>query len=160
MRIEETVEVPVSSATALRELTDLPVRDLSKIASEATSSGEALVEDTGLSRLDEASQCHFGAQLGRPITRESMTVLPLRWWNDKARSLTPGFIGELRVRPRGDDVSELAIHGEYYPRGHLYELVDRALLSRMADAVVICFLDQLADAVLTALPLRPVRAAS
>jgi hypothetical protein len=160
MRMQETVELPVSSATALRELTDIHAHDLAKIVLAATSSGEALVESTGLARLDEASQCHYGAQLGHPVSNASVTVLPLRWWNDKARSLTPGFIGELQVRLVNDEVSELRIQGEYYPRAHLYELVDRALLSRMAKAVVAHFLDQLADTVLGALLIRPAQAAS
>ena len=97
MHLQEAVELPVSSATALRELTEIPARDLAKIAADATSSGEALVENTGLSPLDAASQCHFGAQLGRPVSHDSVTALPLRWWNDRARSLTPGFIGQLQV---------------------------------------------------------------
>ena len=158
--MQEAVELPVSSATALREITDIHARDLAKIASSATSSGEALVEATGLARLDEASQCHFGAQLGRPFSKASLTVLPLRWWNDKARSLTPGFIGELQIRPLNDEVCELMLEGEYYPRAHLYELVDRALLGRMANAVVLRFLEELADSVTGALTLRPAQAAS
>lgn len=160
MRMQEAVELPVSSATALRELADIHGRDLAKIVLAATSSGEALVESTGLARLDEASQCHCGAQLGRPLNNGSTAVLPLRWWNDRARSLTPGFIGELQVRPVNDEVSELSIQGEYYPRAYLYELADRALLSRMAKAVVLCFLDELGDSVLRALTLRPAQAAS
>lgn len=160
MRLHEIVELPVSARTALRELTEIPGRDLARIAATATSSGEALVESTGLARLDEASQCHFGAQLGRPIDRDGGTIMALRWWNDKARSLTPGFIGELQVRSRDEEVSELAIAGEYYPRAHLYELVDRSLLSRMARAVILRFLDELGDSVLAALSLRPAQAAS
>ena len=160
MRLQEALELPVSSSAALRELTEIPARDLAKIAATATSSGEALIETTGLARLDEASQCHFGGQLGRPVSKASVIVLPLRWWNDKARSLTPGFIGELQVRSLTDEVSELTIQGEYYPRAYLYELVDRELLARMARAVVLGFLEQLAETVLVTLPVRPAQAAS
>jgi hypothetical protein len=147
MRMQETVELPVSSATALRELTDIHAHDLAKIVLTATSSGEALVESTGLARLDEVSQCHCGAQLGRPVSNASVTVLPLRWWNDKARSLTPGFIGELQVRSINNEACELAIVGEYYPRAYLYELVDRGLLSRMATAVTASVLSGIAERV-------------
>lgn len=72
-------------------------------------------------------------------------MLALRWWNDKARSLTPGFIGQIRVRPLQVELTELSIVGQYHPRAHLYELVDRAFLNRMATAVIAAFLDGLRD---------------
>lgn len=147
MLMQETVQLPVSSATALRELTDIHPRDLAEIASAATSACEALVESTSLAPLDEASHCHFGAQLGRPVSRESITVMTLRWWNDKSRSLTPGFIGELQLRQLNDVACELAIVGEYYPRAYLHELVDRGLLSRMGKAVTASFLSGIAERV-------------
>ena len=160
MRLQETAELQVSCATALAELTRIPAHELAIIAGDATRCGEALIQSTGLARLDEASQCHVGAQLGRPVSHDAVTILLLHWWNDKSRSLTPGFIGELRLRAQSAEASELAVVGEYYPRAHLYELVPHALLARMANAVVRCFLDPVADAVLSASALRPAQAPS
>ena len=150
MRIERAVEIPVSSALALQGLADISARDLGAIAELATSSGEALLEKSGLVRLDEANACHFGAQLARilPLGEGPIRTLQLRWWNDKARSLTPGFIGEVQVRSVADQLTELAIVGQYYPRAHLYELGDPALLGGMATAVVASLLERLRDRIL------------
>lgn len=148
MLIEQVVDLAASSQVVLQGLADVSGKDLAAIAGVATSSGEALLEKSGLQPLDDVSRCHFGAQLGRPACRGAITTLPLRWWNDKARSLTPGFIGEVRVRPLRDQLTELAIVGQYHPRAHLYELVDRAFLNGMATAVVTSFLDRLGDRIL------------
>lgn len=153
MRIEQAVQLPISFARALQGVEEVSSKELAGIAAAATSSGEVLLERSGLPRLDEANQCHFGAQLGRSVNRATLTALPLRWWNDKARSLTPGFIGELRVRPHGEQVTEFAVTGEYHPRSHLYELVEGGFLSRMANAVVRSFLDQLRDRILEGIPI-------
>jgi hypothetical protein len=141
--IQRALEVPSPSGLVVDELAAVSGRDLATIATSATSSGEALLERSGLVRLDQASQCHFGAQLGRPINQGPVAVLQLRWWNDRARSLTPGFIGELHVRPQSGQHTELAIVGEYHPRAYLYELVDRGFLWRMASAVATQFLREL-----------------
>lgn len=144
MLTEQTADLAATPKSVLEGLA-VAGKDLAAIARTATSSGEALLEHSGLSRLDEATQCHFGAQLGRSVGRGGITVFPLRWWNDKARSLTPGFIGELQVRPLSDQLTELRIVGEYYPRAYLYELVDTSFLGRMAEAVVATFLDRLGE---------------
>lgn len=151
MLIQHAVELPMPSALILDGLAGISGRDLATIATAATSSGEALLERSGLVRLDEASQCHFGVQLGRPADQGPIAVLQLRWWNDRARSLTPGFIGALQVRPQSNQRTELAIVGEYHPRAHLYELVDRGFLRRMASAVVAEFLRELRGRILDTL---------
>ena len=152
MLIEHAVEVAAPCQLVLQALAELSGKDLAVIAGAATSSGEALLEQSKLLPLDEATRCHFGAQLGRPVGRGQTTVFPLRWWNDKSRSLTPGFIGELQVRPLCDELTKLAIVGQYHPRAHLYELVDPAFLGRLATGVVACFLDRLAERILTLTP--------
>ena len=143
MLIEQAVEVAASSQLVVQGLADVSGKDLAAIAGAATSSGESLLEHSELLRLGEASHCRFGAQLGRPVSCGPTTVFSLRWWNDKASSLTPGFIGELQVRPLSDQLTKLAIVGQYHPRAHLYELVDPAFLGRMATGVVASFLDRL-----------------
>lgn len=145
MLVRRTIDLAASSKFVLRELDDISGKVLADMVSDATSAGEAALEKTGLPRLDLASQCHFGAQLGCQIEGGEFTSRPLRWWNDRARSLTPGFIGEVRVRALGNDVSELSVVGQYYPRAHLYELVDPDLLARMAKAVVSSLVERLRD---------------
>jgi hypothetical protein len=151
MRVERTVTLTVGADVALQGLVGIHARDLATIATDATSSGEALLERSGLARLDAANQCHFGAQLGRPVGHDSHQGLQLRWWNERSRSLTPGFIGELELRPLGDHTCLLTLAGDYHPRAHLYELVDRTFLSRMAQAVAAAFLEAIRAHVLEAI---------
>lgn len=139
MLVHESVELPIPASLALDALTAIHVGELARLATAATSSGEALLERSGLVRLDDASQCHFGVQLGRPIIHDSLMTLQLRWWNDRARSLTPGFIGELQIRKAGGETSALTISGEYHPRAYLYELADRSFLNRMSRGVAANF---------------------
>ena len=153
MLIEYAVEIAASSQLVLEGLAEVTGKDLAVIAGAATSSGEALLEQSKLLPLHDAARWHFGAQLGRPVGRGPITVFPLRWWNDKARSLTPGFIGELQVRPFSDQLTTLAIVGQYHPRAHLYELGDSAFLGRRAAGVVASFLDRRGDRVLSLTPI-------
>jgi len=145
MLVRRTLDLPASSKLVLRELDDLSSKELSDMVSDATAAGEAILEKTGLPPLDIACQCHFGAQVGCQVNGGEFTSRPLRWWNDRSRSLTPGFIGEIRVRAIDDDVTELSAVGQYYPRAHLYELVDPDLLAGMAKAVVSSFVERLGD---------------
>lgn len=143
MLVEHSVDLKAPLDDAIRQLEDIPRRELAEIAGAATSSGEALLQQSGMSRLDEACQCHFGAQFGRPWSKAGTTTFPLRWWNDKSRSLTPGFIGEIRLRAVRPRLTQLSIVGQYHPRAHLYELVSPAFLTRMGSAVVLSFASQL-----------------
>ncbi len=151
-----SVELPMSRSVSLDALRTVSGHELAEIATAATSSGEALLERSGLLRLDEASRCHFGAQLGPPVGYDSVSAMQLRWWNDRARSLTPGFIGELKVADAREGRTELIIAGEYHPRAHLYELVDRKFLSRMARSVVTDYVRRLADRLTEAVVARAV----
>jgi hypothetical protein len=149
MLVKQTAELPISSISTLQRLAEIPRKKLSTIVTSATSLGEALMQSAEDTRPERGSPCHFGVQLGRPMSHGSMAVLPLRWWNDNGRSLTPGFIGELQVRPVADEITELQIIGQYHPQAHLYELVNNAFLCRVADTVVGSFLNQLQNAMLT-----------
>jgi hypothetical protein len=155
MLVERAAQLPVSAALALHGLDEISQRELASFAADATSQGESLLERSRLKRPDDATPCHFGAQLGRPISRGANIVVQLRWWNEKSRSLTPGFIGELEVRPLDDHACELIIVGQYHPRAYLYELVDRKLLQRLANVVVSGVVEKFRDRLLAAVTDRP-----
>ncbi len=143
MLVERSVELGAPAQALALALGETARKDLAEIVGAATSAGESLLQQSGMTSLDEAYQCHFGAQLGRPWAKGENTTFPLRWWNDKSRSLTPGFIGELRLQARPGQVTELSIAGQYHPWAHLYELVSPRLLSRMANTVIGELLQQL-----------------
>jgi hypothetical protein len=108
---------------------------------------ERLTPDTlaGLAQTASHDGCHLSAHLGRPVRRDEITTLHLRWWNDRDRSLTPGVDGELELRPLGAQVTELAITAQYRCHASLRELADSMFLRRVAESVVEAFLASLVE---------------
>ncbi|HVS05829.1 MAG TPA: hypothetical protein VHK65_06645 [Candidatus Dormibacteraeota bacterium] len=108
---------------------------------------ERLTPDTlaGLAQAASRDGCHLSAHLGRPVRRDEITTLHLRWWNDRNRSLTPAVDGELELRRLGTQLTELAITAQYRWRASLLELADSMFLRRVAESVVRAFLDSLVE---------------
>jgi len=103
-----------------------------------------------LASLAEAAShdgCHLRASLATPVQRDEITTFHLRWWHDRERSLTPALDGELALRPRGPDSTELAITARYRCRERLRELANTMFLRRLGEAVVATFLDSLVQMV-------------
>lgn len=87
--------------------------------------------------------CHLHVQLGRPVRRDEVTTLHLRWWHDRDRSLTPALDGELELRPAGPQSTQLAITARYRCREALRELAESMFLRRVGESVVSAFLGSL-----------------
>ncbi len=126
------------------------VRSVATVPSPAGALVEALgrLSPDTLADLAQAASrdgCHLRAHLGRPIRRDEITTLHIRWWNDRDRSLTPAVDGELELRPVGAQLTELAITAQYRCRAHLRELADSMFLRRVAESVVKAFLDSLVE---------------
>ena len=126
------------------------VRSVTTVPSPADRLVEALGRLTPetLATLAQAAShdgCHLSAHLGRPVRRDEITTLHLRWWNDRNRSLTPAVDGELELRPLGAQSTELAITAQYRCRASLRELADSMFLRRVAESVVRAFLDSLVE---------------
>ena len=124
------------------------VRSTATVPSPAGALVEALgrlTPDTLATLAQAASKdgCHLSAHLGRPVRRDELTTVHLRWWNDRDRSLTPGVDGELELRPTGPQSTELAITAQYRCREALRELADSMFLRRVAESIVTAFLDSL-----------------
>ena len=59
--------------------------------------------------------------------------------------MTPGIDGELELRPLDTQSTEVAITAQYRCREALRELADSMFLRRMAESVVMAFLDSLVE---------------
>ena len=76
------------------------------------------------------------------------TVIPLRWTATDAPGLFPSLDADLEVAPHGAGSTQLSISARYRPPlGPLGEVIDRAVLHRVAEATVKDFLDRVADRV-------------
>jgi len=85
--------------------------------------------------------------IGEPEVSAAGHLYPLRWRATGARSLFPLLKAELILADMSERVL-VSLRGVYEPpMGSLGRLVDRALLSRVADATVKSWVDQLADGI-------------
>jgi len=105
MWVRSTATVPSPTGVVVEALGRLTPDTLATLAQAASNDG-----------------CHLSAHLGRPVRRDEITTIHLRWWNDRARSLTPGIDGELELRPLDTQSTEVAITAQYRCREALREL--------------------------------------
>jgi hypothetical protein len=126
MWVRSTVTVPSPAVALVEALGRLTPDMLASLAEAASHDG-----------------CHLQAHLARPVHREEITTLHLRWWHDRDRSLTPALDGELALRPIGPQSTEVAVTAQYRCREQLRELADSMFLRRVAQSVVTAFLDSL-----------------
>jgi hypothetical protein len=85
--------------------------------------------------------------LGEPEISAAGHLYPLRWRATGARSLFPLLKAELILADMSGRVL-ISLRGVYDPPlGSIGRLVDRALLSRVADATVKSWVDQLAEGI-------------
>src|SRR6266581_4505970 len=85
-------------------------------------------------------------ELGEPMRAGSKAVFPLRWSASGTVGLFPSLDADLEVARLGSDRTQLANSARYVPPlGKLGRAIDRALLSRVAEATVKDFLDRVGD---------------
>ncbi len=73
-------------------------------------------------------------------------MLPVSWESVGGPPLFPRMEGTLHVQPDGAETTRLTLNARYDPPlGRLGELIDRALMHRMADATIKDFVERLAD---------------
>lgn len=126
------------------------VRVVATVPSNADAVAKALVHLTpealaGLAQAASRNGGHVQAHLALPVRRDEITTFHLRWWNDHDRSLTPSVDGELALRPRGPQSTEMALTAQYRCREALRELAGSIFLRRVAESVVGAFLDSLIE---------------
>ena len=80
----------------------------------------------------------------------SKTAVPLRWTASDHPGLFPELDADLEVAPLGDMLTQLAIGARYVPPfGGFGRAMDRALLSRVAEATLKDFLDAVGTRILS-----------
>ena len=79
----------------------------------------------------------------------SKSFFPLRWTASGHAGLFPALDADLEVAPIGPGRTQLAMSARYVPPfGAVGRTIDRALLSRVAEATVKDFLDRVAEAIM------------
>jgi hypothetical protein len=118
---------------------------LSPLAVAAASEGEALRLRVGPAGSLPMLGKTVSVEVGEPITRGDVTVVPLTWRATGAPALFPALTADLEVAAMGAGLTQLTLRGSYDPPfGTVGQRLDRILLHRVAEASVRSFLHQLA----------------
>jgi hypothetical protein len=149
MFVRYDIELPIESESVVAMLSHDPRAWLPGLARDAHRRGDTLLADVGFGDAFRVAR-EVRLQLGPPIRSSSKTVFPLRWEASEHPGLFPSLDADLEVSPHGPE-TRLGISARYVPPLRaLGRALDRAILSRVAQATVRDFLDRVAESVLRA----------
>jgi len=120
---------------------------LPTLATSANHRGDRLLAEVGFG--DEVRIARTVAlAVGAPIRMPAKTTIPLGWSASGPAGLFPALEADLEVASLGEGRCQLAISARYEPPlGAVGRAIDRALLSRVAEATVKDFLDRVRDSI-------------
>lgn len=131
----------------------MPETLIPSIASFADDRGRHLLAEIGFPIDGHRLSKNVEIDVGEPITSPSRTWIPISWRATGASALFPVLDGDLELAPLGTALTQLSLNGRYQPPlGMLGKTIDKALLSRVAEATIKDFVDRLARAIEAAMP--------
>jgi hypothetical protein len=141
------VELPIAPERVERALLQDPSTWMTHLAEHANRRGDALLAEVGFGedvRIARTVEIEFSP----PVRAGTKLILPFRWSASGPAGMFPALDADLEIAPLGAESTQLAISARYVPPlGTLGRLIDRAVLSRVAEATVKDFLDRVASAV-------------
>jgi hypothetical protein len=142
------VELPIPADDVEHALSRDPRRWLPGLAEQANFKGDRLLAEVGVGGTIGLHR-EVIIELGPMIHATSKSFFPLRWTASGHPGLFPALDADIEVAPMGPDRAQLAMSARYVPPlGAVGRTIDRALLSRVAEATVKDFLDRVADAIM------------
>lgn len=144
MLIYYFVYVPGRVEDVAKSLTDSPL-ELTAWAKLAYEGAEELRTKVGVGPWVPAKEVELVVY--KPVARQGGIQIPIFWKATGPDALFPTLEADLVLEPVGDSMTQLTLRGSYRPpMGWLGELLDRAVLHRLAEACVKNFLDRIAAA--------------
>jgi len=141
------VELPIRADDVERALSRDPRAWLPGPAEQANFKGDRLLAEVGFGEAIHLRR-KVTVEIGKPIHASSKSFFPLRWTASGPAGLFPALDADIEVASLGSDRAQLAISARYVPPlGAIGRTIDRALLSRVAEATVKDFLDRVAEAI-------------
>ena len=142
------LELPIPADDVEHALSRDPRRWLPGLAELANFKGDRLLADVGVGGTIGLHRKVI-IELGPMVHATSKSFFPLRWTASGHPGLFPALDADIEVAPMGPDRAQLAMSARYVPPlGAVGRTIDRALLSRVAEATVKDFLDRVADAIM------------
>jgi hypothetical protein len=144
------VELPIPADEVERALSGDPREWLPGLAEKANLKGDRLLAEVGLGETIRL-QRKVTIELGPAVRATSKTFFPLRWTaSGHTGGLFPALDADLEIAPMGADRAQLAMSARYVPPlGVIGQAIDRAFLSRVAEATLKNFLDGVANAIMS-----------
>ena len=124
------------------------LRDLTGWADAAYRDGEELRARVGVGGKHPLIAKTVTLAVGRPVRSPAQTMIPLSWKATGAPGLFPQMNADLTVARLGPEMTRLGFSGSYEaPGGPVGQVIDEALLHRIAESSVKGFVDRIAEAV-------------
>ena len=118
---------------------------LGGMADQAGREGDALMARIGPTWAHGLLARKVVVQLGPCRERGRAVVVPIEWRAADHAAVFPVLSGDLEVDSLGEDMCRVVLSASYLPPlGELGQVLDRALLHRVAESTVRSFLRQLA----------------
>jgi hypothetical protein len=126
----------------------MPENLIPSIATFADERGQHLLSDVGFEIDGHRVSKHVEIDVGKPVVNAGRTWIPIFWRATGPSTLFPVLEAELELAPLGSNLTQLSLSGRYQPPlGLVGRTIDKALLSRVAEATIKDFLDRLASAI-------------
>jgi hypothetical protein len=141
------VELPHPRAALEEALLSVPDSLIPSIARFANDRHQHLLADVGFLVDGHRVSKNVEIELGKPIASANRTWIPICWRATGATALFPVLEGELELASLGTQLTQLSLSGRYQPPlGLVGRTIDKALLSKVAEATIKDFIDRLASA--------------
>jgi hypothetical protein len=140
--------LPHPRAALEKALLSAPESLIPSIASFADDRGHHLLAEVGFPVDGHRVSKNVEIDVGAPVTNTGKTWIPIAWRATGPTGLFPVLDAELEFASLGLELTQLALSGRYQPPlGLVGRTIDKALLSRIAEATIKDFVDRLAQAI-------------
>jgi len=144
--------LPYPRAALEKALLSAPESLIPGIASFADDRGQHLLAEVGFPVDGHRVSKQVEIDVGTPVESAGKTWIPITWRATGPTGLFPVLEAELEFASLGTELTQLSLSGRYQPPlGLVGRTIDKALLSRVAEATIKDFLDRLARAIEAAL---------
>jgi hypothetical protein len=118
------------------------------LAIVADDRGQHLMAEVGFALDGHRVSKHVEIEIGEPSMGAERTWFPISWRATGPTGLFPVLDAELELASLGPHLTQLSISARYQPPlGLVGRTIDKALLSRVAEATIKDFIDRLASAI-------------
>jgi hypothetical protein len=140
--------LPHPRAALEKALLSAPESLIPSIASFADDRGQHLLAEVGFPVEGHRVSKNVEIDVGTPVANAGKTWIPIAWRATGPTGLFPVLDADLEFASLGPELTQLALSGRYQPPlGLVGRTIDKALLSRVAEATIKDFVDRLARAI-------------